>query len=349
MSEAPRVSVLMAVRDGAGYIRPAIDSVLRQTVRNLELVVVDDGSTDATREILAAYADPRLVRVDNPGPLGLADSLNRGLAVARAEFVARQDADDRSHPARLEQQLAAFAARADLALVGAQARRIDARGSPRGVVARPLGMAAIRWYHLFANPFIHSAVMFRRSVVQAAGGFDHSLPRAQDFDLWSRILQRQPVLNLAARLVDYRHHATSVTESGRHAEEYARIVRRLVARNVEATLGERLDPAAATLLGGFDLGLERADVPDFVSLALRLAARFRERYPEAAREGEPDRTLSRQLDALAVRVRPATRGSALAVYRAGLGANPRLSRWLPWTRVLARLAVGPRLRRSTRA
>ncbi|MEP7225551.1 MAG: glycosyltransferase family 2 protein, partial [Actinomycetota bacterium] len=105
MSAAPLVSVLLAVSNGEHYLRAAIESVLRQTISDLELIVVDDGSTDETPEILAAVDDPRLQVLRNEGRLGLAVSLNRGLDEARGRYVARLDADDIAFPRRLERQL----------------------------------------------------------------------------------------------------------------------------------------------------------------------------------------------------------------------------------------------------
>lgn len=344
----PRVSVVMAVWNGVRFLRTAIDSVLAQTVEDLELVVVNDASTDGSHDVAAACADPRLVLVDNPTRLGLAASLNRGLAVAGGALIARQDADDVSHPRRLERQVAVFRERPELALLGTQGRIVDAAGAAVGLVDRPLNLAAIRWFHLLDNPFIHSAVMFRRAAVEAIGGYDESFAWAQDWDLWSRLLHRHPVANLPDRLVDYRSHAASATEA-RDPARYRPLARRIIARNVEAVLGERLAEFEADLLTGFVLGVDVSEVSRFVALLARLADAFLRREPDAASAPEPERTLAHQLDALAVRVRPPTRAAAFAVYRAGLVADPRLLRWLPWARVLARLAMGPRLRRATRA
>lgn len=340
----PRLSVVMAVHDSARFLRAAIDSVLSQTVEDLELVVVNDASTDGSRDIAADCGDRRLVLLDNPTRLGLAASLNRGLGAARSDLIARQDADDVSHPRRLERQLAVLRARPELALMGTRARRIDADGAPVGVVDRPLDPGTIRWYHLFSNPFVHSAVMFRRAAVADVGGYDESFTWAQDFELWSRVLHRYPVLNLPDRLVDYRDHPGSTTAGGRDPARYAALVRHILARNVEATLGESLDQTAVAVLSGFDLGLDRADVDRFVALTFHLAGVFRRRWPEAT--GGLERTLAGQLDALAARVRPPTRAAAFAVYRSGVAADPHLLRWLPWARALGRLALGPaRLRR----
>jgi hypothetical protein len=348
----PCVSVVMAVRDGARFLRQALDSVLGQTLRDLELVVVDDGSVDGSRAVLASCLDPRLIRLENPVPLGLAASLNRGVAVARAELIARQDADDVSHPERLARQVAALHARPDLALLGTRGRVIDAGGAYLGPLDRCLELPAILWYHLLDNPFIHSAVVFRRSVIlDDLGGFDESFPYAQDWELWSRVLRRRRAANLPDRLVDYRAHPGSLTFERHEPGVYRAIVARIVARNVEATLGERLTALEVELLTGFVLGLERDRIPAFLDLLFRLAARFRQLH--IAGEGEPERTLAAQLDTLAACARPPSRGAVLAVHFAALRRDPSLARWLAWHRVIGRLAGGPfvgrRLRQLRRA
>jgi len=101
----PKISVLMSVYNGEPYLQEAVDSILKQTYQDFEFIIVDDGSTDNSREVLAGFDDPRIVRLDNPANLGLPSSLNRGLELCRGEFIARQDQDDISLSARLAQQL----------------------------------------------------------------------------------------------------------------------------------------------------------------------------------------------------------------------------------------------------
>ncbi|MGC8880316.1 MAG: glycosyltransferase family 2 protein, partial [Anaerolineae bacterium] len=95
----PAISVIMAVYNGARYLREAVDSILNQTFTDFEFIIVDDGSTDETPAVLDEYNDPRIVRLRNAHNLGLTKSLNRGLHVARGRYIARQDADDLSYPA----------------------------------------------------------------------------------------------------------------------------------------------------------------------------------------------------------------------------------------------------------
>lgn len=197
---APAVSVLMAVRDGAPWVREATASVLGQTAGDLELIVIDDGSRDGTADLLAAIADPRL-RVERGAPAGLTASLNRALALARAPLVARLDADDVALPERLARQRAFLAAHPEVGLLGAGAREVDAAGREIAVRLPPTDDAALRAALIRRNPFIHSAVIARRALVERAGGYDESVPVAQDYDLWMRLAQLTRLASLPEVLV----------------------------------------------------------------------------------------------------------------------------------------------------
>lgn len=157
------VSVLITVYDGESFLREAVDSILAQTHHALELVIVDDGSKDATNRILATYTDPRVRVIRNDENIGQTRSLNRGLAEARGRYVARQHADDRSHPERIARQLAFLETYPDAVLIGCQARTIDNRGRVlRGASEyRPTTPLAIEWHLLFGSPFFHGGVVFR--------------------------------------------------------------------------------------------------------------------------------------------------------------------------------------------
>ncbi len=197
---APAVSVLMPVHDGAPWVADAVRSVLAQTAGDLELIVIDDGSTDATPEILARAREARL-RVERQARLGLTRSLNRALALARGALVARLDADDLALPERFARQRAFLDARPDVGLLGTGAREVDAAGREVAVVTPPADDAAIRRALIRRNPFVHSSVMARRETVLRAGGYDETLPVAQDYDLWMRLGGVTRLANLPEPLV----------------------------------------------------------------------------------------------------------------------------------------------------
>jgi glycosyltransferase involved in cell wall biosynthesis len=185
-----KLSVVMAVFNGADTLRATLDSILAQSERDFELVVVDDGSTDATPSILvgAALRDPR-VRVITQANAGLTRALIRGCNEARAEIIARHDCGDRSHPSRFARQLALLAA--GHAVVACATRFVDADGDLL-YIARADGEEVRRSLlhddasRIHALPH-HGSAMFRRDAYAKAGGYREQFRVAQDLDLWIRI------------------------------------------------------------------------------------------------------------------------------------------------------------------
>lgn len=190
----------MGVRNGAPWVGEAVASILAQTLGDLELIVVDDGSADATADLLAAVGDRRL-RVERQPHQGLTRALIRGFALARAPLVARLDADDWALPERLARQRAFLDAHPDVGLLGAGAREVDASGREVAVIRPPEDDAAIRRALIRRNPFVHSSVVVRREVAERAGGYDASFAVAQDYDLWMRMSRVTRLANLAEPLV----------------------------------------------------------------------------------------------------------------------------------------------------
>jgi len=219
---APKISVVMSVYQGERYLEEALDSVLDQTWRDYEYVIVDDGSTDATGMILTRHAarDRRIVLLKNERNLGLTKSLNRALSVACGEYVARQDADDVSMPRRLESQIRFMESRPDVGLLGTACRVIDAEGRAVGECVWPANDTAIRWQMLFHNAFCHSSVMWRRAAfAECEPRYDERYHYSQDYALWSQLLTRVSGANLDEPLVSYRAHDRSIESTSREAQQ----------------------------------------------------------------------------------------------------------------------------------
>lgn len=203
----PRVSVLMAVLNGLPSVLDAVASLQAQTLRDWELVVVDDGSSDGTGDALrrAAVDDPRIRLLHNERPRGLPFSLNRAFRAASAPLVARLDADDVAYPTRLERQVAFLDAQPDVHVLGTGADLVDDAGAPLPS-ARPAEHHAVLAARRFRQvPVIHPSVMMRREVLERLGGYDARLRRAQDHDLWLRAFQAGLRFhNLSEPLIRYR-------------------------------------------------------------------------------------------------------------------------------------------------
>jgi glycosyltransferase involved in cell wall biosynthesis len=190
----------MAVFDGGSWVGAALDSLLGQTLADFEVIVIDDGSTDTTPDVLASLRDPRL-RIERRARRGLTLSLNRALELARAPLIARLDADDLALPERLARQRQFLETNPDVGLLGTGAREVDAAGREVAIVRPPVDDAAIRRALIRANPIVHSSVVMRRAALERVGGYDPSFSVAQDYDLWMRLARITRLANLPEPLV----------------------------------------------------------------------------------------------------------------------------------------------------
>jgi glycosyltransferase involved in cell wall biosynthesis len=216
-----RVTVLMAVYNPPlDLLEEAIDSVLAQTYTDFEFLILDDGSTDATaRAHLSrrARGDARIIVAWEPHR-GLTPTLNRGLALASGEFIARQDADDWSAPERLERQVAHLEAHPECALVGSNAWMHQQTGRKLWRTRLPLTRAELLAAFPRGNPFVHGATMFRRARALELGGYREAFRCSQDYDFFWRMTERFEAANLAEPLYHYRYTRGSIS-AGRAAEQ----------------------------------------------------------------------------------------------------------------------------------
>jgi glycosyltransferase involved in cell wall biosynthesis len=212
MSALPRVSMVTAVRDGERWLKQAIDSVLGQTFADFEFIIVDDGSTDRTPDLLHVYAqhDAR-VRVLRQGREGLTPALNRGLAEARGDLVARLDADDVALPERFARQVEYLDQHPSILLLGSWADLIDADGKITGRLRPESNPHLLSKILMRTNPFVSSSTMFRTAVMHTIGGYRAPFEMGEDYDMWLRISELGEVANLPEVMVQYRIHDINVT------------------------------------------------------------------------------------------------------------------------------------------
>lgn len=208
----PEITILMPVHNGAAYLRESAESILGQTFRDFEFLVVDDASTDHSVSILESLNDPRIRILRSAERLRFSGALNLGLDQARGSWIARMDADDIALPHRLACQRDFLKTHPDVGLCGARA---IAFGMRRGPFFRPpLTHEEIRGYVLFDSPFVHPTVMMRRDLLERhALRFDAAFCPADDYELWSRAVRLFPAANLDRVLLHYRVHATSLTQA----------------------------------------------------------------------------------------------------------------------------------------
>lgn len=208
---SPRVTVLMSVYNGEKYLREAIDSILSQTFKDFEFLIINDCSTDRTAEIMESYTDPRVRIVYNETNIGLTKSLNKGLKLAKGEYVARMDADDISLPERLQKQVEFLDVHPEVGVLGTWAEVIDESGGCVFEWRMPEDPALLKWLMVFANNLIHASVMFRRCVIEPLGYYDSAVRCSQDYDLWCRACSKTSLCNLPVILMRWRHWAGNIT------------------------------------------------------------------------------------------------------------------------------------------
>lgn len=232
------VSVVMPCFNAATHLNEAVDSILRQTYQALEFIIIDDGSTDDTATILAAITDPRVIVLRNERNLGVVESLNRGFAAARGEFIARMDADDVALPDRLARQVARFQADPDLAVLGTGVSYIDVAGRARRPPRLPpqtnLG---IQWRLLSSNCLHHPTVMFRRRDL-ISSLYSPEFRDIEDWELWFRLSASMKFAALPQRLLRHRRHSASVSAQRQTTQRDA--VAHLLQRHVTQSLGVAL-------------------------------------------------------------------------------------------------------------
>jgi glycosyltransferase involved in cell wall biosynthesis len=202
----------MGVRNAAPWVKDAIESLLAQSAPDLEVIVVDDGSTDGTAEAVAALHDGR-VRLERRPAAGLTHALVQASALARAPLLARLDADDLARPERLARQREFLDRHPAVGLLGSAAVEVDPAGREVRRLVPPAEDAALRRALIRRNPFVHSSVLMRREAVERAGGYDPAFPVAQDYDLWMRMSRVTRLANLHEALVVRRLLPGRVTAS----------------------------------------------------------------------------------------------------------------------------------------
>ena len=205
----PLVTVVVPCYNQARFLGEAVESVLAQTYPRHEIVVVDDGSTDDTSEVAGRYEEVRLVRQENRG---LSAARNRGLAEGKGEYVVFLDADDRLLEEALEVGVRELGAHPECAFVAGHYRFIAADGPsfeqrPQQIVGSDHYLALLRGNYIG----MHATVMYRRAIIELAGGFDSSLDVAEDYDLYLRIAKKYPVRQHHKPVAEYRQHGANAT------------------------------------------------------------------------------------------------------------------------------------------
>jgi hypothetical protein len=249
------------------FLPEAVQSILGQTHRDFELVVIDDGSTDQTAGYLQSLGDPRVRVIRLETNRGVTAALNVGLAQCQGKYVARMDADDIAEPDRLRRQFEFLESHSEIGILGSSRLLIGEHGAPISLAPAMTDDLSIRWKCLLGNPLAHPTVMLRREIFLS---YDLNYRSAQDYELWTRLLPLTQAANLAEPLVRYRIRASSISRS-RRAEQLANHDRIALLANRRLLPGFPLTPQQITQLrgryGGQSVRDEAMDPVDPVWLA----------------------------------------------------------------------------------
>lgn len=224
--DSPKVTVIIPVFNGERYLGEAIESILRQTYRNFELLIINDGSTDQSSAIISSYSNERIRVINNPMNYGLTKTRNIGLREARGEYIAMLDCDDIALPRRLEEQIDVMERMPELGLLGTWVEVKNEGGSFReGIYKYQLPPERIPINMLFMNYFAQSSVIMRKTALPQ-DGYRDDFPMAEDYDLFVRIAKTWKVWNVQKPLILYRSHTSNVSSLKREVME--KCVRRII-------------------------------------------------------------------------------------------------------------------------
>ena len=229
MNHKPTVSVIMPVYNGEEYLREAIDSVLNQTYKDFEFILINDGSTDGTQKIIESYNDPRLIPVNQKNQ-GVARSLNNALKMAKGKYIRRHDADDISLRTELEEQVQFMEDNPEFALLSNQIAYMTDRGKKahkyrnpqnRFFKNKPYRVVDYQTYKKY-RPVIHATVLMKTDVVNQLGGYRTEFLTSEDVDLWLRFLDNHKIAVLNSCKYFVRLHSTSATKAHSSSVDFYR-------------------------------------------------------------------------------------------------------------------------------
>jgi glycosyltransferase involved in cell wall biosynthesis len=276
----------MAVYNGAQVIRTTVDSILNQTFRDFEFIIVDDCSRDDTVKIIESYNDPRIVLLKNSVNCGQTKSLNTGLRASRGEYIARTDAGDISFPQRLEKQVAFLDKHPDVAVLGASAIRYNEEGRIMDVVHMPTRERAIKQRLLVTTPVVHISVMMRRDVIIPLGGYDDDYYVLADYELWSRlVINGRKLANIREVLAGYMVSSASFgarNAEGRSLDEACLITQRVARECAGIEIGSDQSKKIRLMFEFSMLGLSMTDIEETERLFSYILSRIADSKSEAS-------------------------------------------------------------------
>lgn len=216
MSTNPTISVILPAYNAARFLAEAIESILNQTFKDFELILINDGSHDQTKDIMLSYKekDARIVILDNDGNRGLSYSFNHGIEMARGKYIARMDADDVSLPNRFRKQVSYLERHPKISILGSSMIQINEKGDKMFTLNREPSHALIKFSSLFSTPIYHPTIMAKAEILKS-NHYNEGLSNSEDYELWSRLLFNNHIIfgNIKRPLLLYRAYPGSFTQT----------------------------------------------------------------------------------------------------------------------------------------
>jgi len=226
----------MSVYNGEKYLREAVDSIINQTFKDFEFIIVDDGSTDSSVKKILSFDDPRIKLIHNNQNRGISFSLNLGVENAQGKYIARMDSDDICLSTRFEKQIAFLEKNPNIDVVGSCIAFIDAEGNDTGKhYCYPSEPVQLKWMTLFQTPFAHPAIMARKEFFIDSDGYTLN-GSGQDFELWNRRNFYSNYSNLQESLLKHRIHEKKVSTLDKEGQKNATY--RIISRNLSSLIGQ---------------------------------------------------------------------------------------------------------------
>lgn len=213
MKISGKATVLMPVYNGEKYLETAINSILNQTFKNFKLLIINDGSSDKSAEIIKNIQDERIIYIENEKNLGIVRTLNKGLSLIDSEYILRMDSDDIAHSERLAKQIEFMDDNSNVAVSGTGATEFFEGKQKKRKKVIPLSPNEIRSELFFNSPLLHPTVIIRNEVIKKeAYKYQIKYTHSEDYGLWQEIAVKYDLANLKEALLDYRVHSESITQ-----------------------------------------------------------------------------------------------------------------------------------------
>jgi glycosyltransferase involved in cell wall biosynthesis len=207
----PIISVVMPVYNGERFLNEAIDSILNQSYKNFEFLIIDDCSTDKSSDIINSYLDERITFVKNKNNIGQSATMNKGIQFSRGKYIARLDQDDIAYENRLKIQIE-FIEKTNCSIVGSWSQTIDESGQVNGYFQHPIEFNIILNATCISVPFLHSSVLMKKKDILLVGGYSENFIIAMDWDLWIKILKKGLIIkNIPKVLISFRNHSNQTS------------------------------------------------------------------------------------------------------------------------------------------